>query len=146
MVDRRWTGSWLGGPRSAGVGGAYPGERLGLPETGSRSVASFGRRLLAFVVDAVLCDLVALLLFQQVAYWNVVVFFVEVYVLTALIGRSAGQRICGVSIARLDGRPVGSLWAFVRTALLCLLIPALIWDRDFRGLHDRAAGTVALRT
>lgn len=145
VVDRRWTGSWLGGPRSADVNAGYPGERLGLPETGSRSVASFGRRLLAFVVDALLCDLVALLLFQQVAYWNVAVFFVEVSVLTALIGRSAGQRICGIHIARLDGRPVGFGRALVRTTLLCLLIPALIWDRDFRGLHDRAAGTVALR-
>jgi uncharacterized RDD family membrane protein YckC len=29
--------------------------------------------------------------------------------------------------------------------LLCLLIPALIWDRVGRGLHDRAAGTVVVR-
>jgi uncharacterized RDD family membrane protein YckC len=30
--------------------------------------------------------------------------------------------------------------------LLLLFIPALIWDRDGRGLHDRAAGTVVLHT
>lgn len=145
MVDRRWTGSWLGGPRSAGLHVGYPGERLGLPEQGSGSVATFGRRLLAFAVDVVLCDLVALLLFQQMAYWNVLVFFVEVYLLTALLGSSAGHRICGIYVARLDGRPVGFLWALVRTILLCLLIPALIWDRDSRGMHDRAANTVILR-
>jgi uncharacterized RDD family membrane protein YckC len=29
--------------------------------------------------------------------------------------------------------------------LLGLLIPAVIWDRDGRGLHDRAAGTVVIR-
>jgi hypothetical protein len=33
----------------------------------------------------------------------------------------------------------------VRTVLLCLLIPAFITDRDQRGLHDRAAGTVLVR-
>jgi uncharacterized RDD family membrane protein YckC len=35
--------------------------------------------------------------------------------------------------------------AALRTALLMLLIPALISDRDGRGLHDRAAGTVVVR-
>jgi uncharacterized RDD family membrane protein YckC len=33
----------------------------------------------------------------------------------------------------------------VRTVLLCLVIPAFIWDRDGRGLHDKAAGTVVVR-
>ena len=33
----------------------------------------------------------------------------------------------------------------LRTALLLLLVPALITDRDGRGLHDRAAGTVVVR-
>jgi hypothetical protein len=28
---------------------------------------------------------------------------------------------------------------------VCLLIPALIWDRDGRGLHDRSIGTVLVR-
>jgi len=33
----------------------------------------------------------------------------------------------------------------VRSALLCLVIPAVVWDRDGRGLHDTAAGTVLVR-
>jgi hypothetical protein len=33
----------------------------------------------------------------------------------------------------------------VRTVLLCLAVPALIWDRDQRGLHDKAAQTVLVR-
>lgn len=135
MASRGWTGSEA----------RYPGERLGLPRSGPGALASFGRRLLAFGVDAVLSDLVAWALFQGIAYWNLVVFFAEVYLLTALIGRSAGQLLCGVYVARLDNRPVGFLWALVRTVLLCLLIPALIWDRDFRGLHDKAAHTAVCR-
>jgi uncharacterized RDD family membrane protein YckC len=30
--------------------------------------------------------------------------------------------------------------------LLALLVPALIWDRDGRGMHDKAAGTALVRT
>jgi len=33
----------------------------------------------------------------------------------------------------------------IRTVLLCLFIPAVIWDRDQRGMHDRLAGTVLVR-
>jgi hypothetical protein len=29
--------------------------------------------------------------------------------------------------------------------LFFLAIPALVWDRDGRGLHDRLAGTVEVR-
>jgi hypothetical protein len=32
-----------------------------------------------------------------------------------------------------------------RAVLLSLAVPALIWDRDQRGLHDRFLGTVLLR-
>ncbi|MDQ6874901.1 MAG: RDD family protein, partial [Actinomycetota bacterium] len=43
----RWTGSWLGGPASAGVRREpleAPGVRLGLPPTGRGAVAGLGRR------------------------------------------------------------------------------------------------------
>ena len=48
-------------------------------------------------------------------------------------------------MVRLDGRPLGLVGVFVRTLLLCLLVPALIWDRDGRGLHDKAVGSVLVR-
>ena len=41
--------------------------------------------------------------------------------------------------------PLGLLTALLRTALLVLLVPALVYDRDKRGLHDRAAKTVVVR-
>ena len=47
--------------------------------------------------------------------------------------------------AEQDGAPIGLPRAALRTLLLCLLIPALIWDRAGRGLHDKAAGTVVVR-
>lgn len=132
------------GTRGAGVDLGYPGQRLGLPPEGPGSVAGFGARLAAFALDALACNLIALgLLRDQV--WLTPLFALEVFLLTALIGASAGQRLCRVRVARLDGRPVGLARAAVRTLLLCLLVPALVWDRDGRGLHDRAAGTVLVR-
>jgi len=35
--------------------------------------------------------------------------------------------------------------AFVRTLLLVLIIPAVITDRDQRGLHDRIVATAVVR-
>ncbi|MGI8334120.1 RDD family protein [Actinomadura scrupuli] len=144
-------GSWLGGVRSAGVDLGFPGERLGLPEEGPGSAASYGRRLLALFIDWGLAWL-AVLFLARVLGWHVgqgsllpvAVFAVEVWLLTGLLGLTAGKRLLGLRVVRLDGRPVGLLWSLVRTLLLVLVIPALVWDRDYRGLHDRAADTVVI--
>lgn len=156
-MDRRSLASWLQGPGAAprpdsahggyptGDPGDYPGKRLGLPERGPGSVAGVGIRLLAFLLDAVMCRLVQGLLLPDLWWGVTLVFAVEVFVLTALGGASAGQRLLRLRIVRLDGRPVWLGAALVRTASLLLLIPALITDRDGRGLHDKAAGTVLVR-
>jgi uncharacterized RDD family membrane protein YckC len=122
----------------------YPGERLGLPETGRGSVAGFGARALAFVIDWVACALVAIPLLGDAA-WATPVFLLEAFVGTWLGGGSFGQLIRRVRIVRIDGSRLGPGRALLRTLLLGLLVPALIWDRDGRGLHDRAAGTVCIR-
>ena len=107
-------------------------------------MAGFGSRIVAFLIDSVACALIAfgLLRDQQL---TTPVFAAEVLVLTWLAAGSAGQLAYGLRVVRLDGRPIGLPRAALRTLLLCLLIPALIWDRDGRGLHDRAAGTVVVR-
>jgi hypothetical protein len=33
----------------------------------------------------------------------------------------------------------------IRTALICLVIPAVVYDDDGRGVHDRIANTRVLR-
>jgi uncharacterized RDD family membrane protein YckC len=48
-------------------------------------------------------------------------------------------------VIRLDGRPVGLWWSLVRTVLLLAVIPPLVYDRDQRGLHDKAANTAVVR-
>ena len=143
-MDRRALGSWLQGPRGAGIDLGYPGQRLGRPESGPGSVAGFGARLLAFAVDAVVCDLVALALFRDLT-WVTAIFAVQVLVLTTVAGGSVGQLACRLRVRRLDGDPASAGRVLVRTLLLLLLVPALVWDRDGRGLHDQAAATVLVR-
>jgi uncharacterized RDD family membrane protein YckC len=48
-------------------------------------------------------------------------------------------------VVRLDGRPVTVLGALLRTALICLVIPPLVYNPDRRGLHDLVAGTLTVR-
>ncbi len=123
---------------------SYPGERFGFPEHGSGSVAGFGVRLAALVIDWLLCTLIALSALHS-QLWTIVIFAAEVYILTALTGFTVGKRLLGLRVRRLDAGPVGFGWVAIRTLLLLAVIPAVITDRDLRGLHDRAANTVVVR-
>ena len=51
----------------------------------------------------------------------------------------------GIHVVRLGGGPAGPVPALVRSLLLCLVIPAVIFDPDHRGLHDKAMNTVLVR-
>jgi uncharacterized RDD family membrane protein YckC len=123
---------------------AYPGERFGLPEQGPGSVASMGRRLLALLIDWLLCMLIAYWLTHS-QFWTIVVFAIEDYVLTALTGSTVGKRLLGIRVIRTDGGLVGLRWALVRTAILLTVVPPLLTDRDLRGMHDRASDTIVVR-
>lgn len=147
MVERRSVGGWLGGPGSAydaAGGGEFPGQRLGLPETGRGSLTRLGARVQAFLIDAVMCAIVAWGCWRDTV-WTTPVFALEVLVLTTFLGASAGQFLRGLRVVRLDGRPPGLLRSTLRTLLLLALVPAVIWDRDGRGLHDKVAGTMLVR-
>ena len=135
----------VGGAKAPSDRPAYPGERFGLPQDGSRSVASMGRRLLALLIDWLVCSLIALAVFHSAQYWTLAVFAVQDCALTALTGLTIGKRVAGIRVVRLDGKPVGIGWALVRTLLLLTVVPPLVTDRDLRGLHDRAANTVVIR-
>ena len=125
---------------------SYPGEALGFPAQGPGSVSGLGRRLGALVIDWLLCTVVAYGLFRA-QYLTIVVFAVEVYLGTALGGLTIGKRLLNIRVIRVlkRGEPVGFGWAAVRTLLLLCVVPALLLDRDLRGLHDRASDTVVVR-
>ena len=134
------------------TGTPYPGSRLGLPADGPRSVASWGRRILALVVDWFASMLVAAAILGGAVWgqgWEawapMGVFALEAGLLTALMGGSFGQLLMRIVVVRVDGRPLGLLQALGRTVLICLVVPPLIFNRDNRGLHDLAFKTIALR-
>ncbi|GAA2384443.1 MULTISPECIES: RDD family protein [Streptomyces] len=154
MDKRQAIGSWLSGPRAAaeeaGVDFGYRGEQLGLPQDGPGSIARPGRRLGALAVDWGLCVLIAYGLLtdgygQATGNWALLLFFVMGVLTVGTLGFTPGKRLFGLRVVALDSGTVNPLRALLRTALLCLALPALIWDRDGRGLHDRLAGTVELR-
>ena len=136
---------------------AYRGERLGLPAAGPGSLGSTGARLAAFLVDAVASSLIAALFVQATrsgngvedhlpGSWSLLPLAIDYVIGMLIAGRTVGMYLFGLRIVRVD-RPaaVNPGQALVRTLLLFLLVPAVIWDRDGRGLHDRAAGTAVVR-
>lgn len=139
----------------SGYGGPVPDSPAsGQDSEGSANqAAGLGRRLGAIAIDWALSILVSLLLFPQARYGSsasslatLVVFAVEVTVLTWLTGASFGQRLLRLSVVRVDGGRLGLGRAALRTLLICLVVPAIVYDNAGRGLHDRAAGSIVLRT
>jgi uncharacterized RDD family membrane protein YckC len=141
-------GSWLEPRRPAsGAPRAYPGERLGRPEDGPRSLASFGRRLVALFADWVVALLIAGWLLRSLGQLGpLLVLLVENVVLVSTAGATLGHRLLGMRVETVDGRAPGPGRVLLRSVLLCLAIPPLVWDADQRGLHDRYAGTLVART
>ncbi|MGW3916547.1 RDD family protein [Streptomyces sp. NPDC005070] len=154
MDNRQAIGSWLSGPRAAaeeaGVDFGYRGEQLGLPEHGPGSIARPGRRLGALAVDWGLCLLIAYGLLtdgygQATGNWALLVFFVLGVLTVGTVGFTPGKRLLGLRVVPEGGGRLNPLRVVLRTALLCVAVPALIWDRDGRGLHDRLARTIEVR-
>ena len=139
------------GARRAGAADSpdYPGKDLGLPEAGRGTVAGMARRVGALLIDWLLCTLVVSLAIRpapgDVGFWTLVLFAAQDYVFTALTGLTIGKQLLRIRVARLDGHMVGLGWGLVRTLLLLAVVPPLIFDKDLRGLHDRAANTVVVR-
>ncbi|WP_432085197.1 MULTISPECIES: RDD family protein [unclassified Streptomyces] len=154
MDNRQAIGSWLSGPRAAaedaGVDFGYRGQQLGLPEEGPGSIARPGRRLGALAVDWALCMLIAYGLVtdgynQATGNWALVILLVLSVLTVGTVGFTPGKRLFGLRVVSVRGGRLGLLRVVLRSVLVCLAIPALIWDRDGRGLHDRLSGAVQVR-
>ncbi|MEK2475311.1 RDD family protein [Streptomyces noursei] len=154
MDNRQAIGSWISGPRAAaedmGVEFGYRGQRLGLPEEGPGSIARVGRRFGALFIDWALCLLIAYGLLsggkaQSASNWALLVFAVMSALTVGTVGCTPGKRLLGLRVVAEGGGRITLPRVVLRTLLLVLVIPAVIWDRDGRGLHDRLARAVEVR-
>ncbi|MGD3105080.1 RDD family protein [Streptomyces sp. YGL11-2] len=154
MDNRQAIGSWISGPRAAaedmGVDFGYRGQRLGLPEEGPGSIARVGRRLGALFIDWALCLLIAYGLLsggkaQSASNWALVVFAVLSVLTVGTVGFTPGKRLLGLRVVAEGGGRISLPRVLLRTLLLVVVIPAVVWDRDGRGLHDRLSRSVQVR-
>lgn len=121
--------------------------------------ASWGRRVLALIIDWAVSTLIVLFLiggrrftepggihqlFVPLAY------VVESAVLTTLVGGSFGKLATRLRTVRIDGspRPLDPLRSIARQIMIAVAVPPLIFRPDGRGLHDMscATATVTLQT
>jgi uncharacterized RDD family membrane protein YckC len=124
------------------------GAALGLPADGPGSLATFGSRIGAFLVDAVAAALVAGLVTAPSlpGNWSLVPFGLITVGTLVAFGQTPGMRLLGLRLAHPRAGERLALWrAVVRTGLLMLLVPALVVDADGRGLHDRLTDTAVVR-
>lgn len=116
------------------------------------TIAGWPRRILALFIDwfVALLSVAALtgstIGSQDVnAAWPLAAFFVEVSLVTGLMGYSIGKRVAGIKVIGYNGGRIGFARSVLRTALLCLVLPALVNTDEQRGLHDLAAGSMVVR-
>ena len=124
------------------------------PADGPGSVASIGRRLAAFAVDAVASAFIAGLFVRPdlpglaghlPGAWSLIPLSFDYVLGLVLAGQTLGMRLLAVRVIRTDrSAPVGLGRTVVRTALLVLLVPAVVVDRSHRGLHDRVTDTAVV--
>lgn len=154
-MAREEIGSWLSGPKAAlesqGLDLGYPGQRLGFPESGPGSMSSVGRKAVALIIDWMTAVVIAKAFSAEVNPDDASMLALQIYAIqilfsTILSGASFGQRLMGIGVTSLDGKRLTVSRVVARTALICLVIPAVIYDRDNRGLHDKAVNSVVVRT
>ena len=129
----------------------YAGQQLGMPASGRGSMAPLWRRALGLLVDWAIAQLISTVALGADMAAGGAQSFVPLGVLAVInilsitaFASTPGQALLRMQV--LQVRP-GSfpLQVVIRTALLCLFIPAILTDRHGRGFHDAAAGTVIVR-
>ncbi|WP_455905631.1 RDD family protein [Microbacterium sp.] len=127
-----------------------------MPQTGTGSIARPGRRIGALLIDYIAATIIAtgFLGYDQFAlpaeagltmFAPMGVFALLQILFIPTAGGSPGHRILGMRVVRLGGGWVGVWRPIVRTLLIVVVIPAVIWDADQRGVHDKVTGLVLIR-
>jgi len=103
--------------------------------------ASWLQRVGALLIDWAASSLVAAVILggftgQAYQWLPLGIFWVESAVGVALTGASFGQNLLKLRVRRTDGVPLSLGAALLRQALVCVVVPPLVFREDGRGLHD----------
>lgn len=104
-------------------------------------VAGLPKRIIALMIDWSAASVISYGFFDYHAMATLAIFAGLTVISLATLSATPGHLLLGLAVRRPGRRPAGPVAAIVRTVLLCLVIPAIVWSRDGRGLHDAAAGT-----
>ena len=122
------------------------------------SEVSLGRRFAAITLDWISSYLIAIVFFSGSGTFlertphagapALTIFFLEYFLLVVLQGASAGHRVFRMRIVNFDNgsRPT-LVQALIRTVLMVIVITAITFDENGRGIHERLSKTkIALVT
>ena len=114
---------------------------------------TYGRRMAALTLDWLACYAIVAALSGGVNKMSpnsslsvLVLFFLQLWILIALQGASLCHRLFGINVVRFeDGGPLSIRQALVRTILVVLVVTAVTFDENGRGIHERLSGSVLTR-
>jgi len=110
-----------------------------------------GRRMLGLLIDWALCYFITWGFFADpgTGAFTPIVYFLYLgqYVFFSILGGATpGHRIVGLKIVRFfDGQMPTPKQALIRTALLAIVVTAITFDENGRGINERMSGTVLIR-
>jgi uncharacterized RDD family membrane protein YckC len=75
------------------------------------------------------------------------IFTAQYLIFAALGGATPGHRIMGLKIVRFsDGQMPTPVQALIRTSLLVIILTAVTFDQNGRGINERLSNTVLVKT
>jgi uncharacterized RDD family membrane protein YckC len=110
-----------------------------------------GRRMLGLLIDWALCYFITWGFFAEpgTGAFTPIVYFLylgQYLFFTILGGATPGHRFVGLRIVRFsDGQLPTPKQALIRTALLAIVVTAITFDQNGRGINERFSGTVLIR-
>ena len=117
---------------------------------------SQGRRMLGITIDWIAAYAVTLGFFsgggsllersRGIGGTVLIVLALEYLILVSLGGSSFGHRIVGLKVVRFsDGGAVTPVQALIRTALMVIIITAITFDENGRGVNERLSNSVLVK-
>lgn len=111
-----------------------------------------GRRMLGLLIDWGMSYAIAVGFFAEIGDFStgtviLIIYFTQYLVFASLGGATPGHRIVGLKIVRFsDGQMPTPLQALIRSILLILIVTAITFDQNGRGVNERLSDTVLIKT